>query len=37
VKQIAERMAADNYKFSSLLLGIVNSAPFQMQREGLAK
>jgi len=37
VKQIAARMAADNYKFSSLLLGIVNSAPFQMQREGVAK
>jgi len=37
VKQIVARMAADNYKFSSLLLGIVDSAPFQMQREGVAK
>ena len=37
VKQIVARMAADDYKFSSLLLGIVNSAPFQMQREGVAK
>ena len=37
VKQIVTRMAADDYKFSSLLLGIVDSAPFQMQREGVAK
>lgn len=37
VKQIVTRMAADDYKFSSLLLGIVDSAPFQMQREGMAK
>ena len=37
VKQIVARMAADDYKFSSLLLGIVNSAPFQMQRDGVAK
>ena len=31
VKQIVAAMAADDYKFSSLLLGIVNSVPFQMQ------
>ena len=37
VKQIVTRMAADDYKFSSLLLGIVDSAPFQMQREGIAR
>jgi hypothetical protein len=37
VKQIVARMAADDYKFSSLLLGIVDSAPFQMQQEGAAK
>ena len=37
VEQIVARMATDNYKFSSLLLGIIDSAPFQMQREGVAK
>jgi len=37
VNQIATRMAAENYKFSSLLLGIVDSAPFQMQQEGVTK
>ena len=37
VKQIVARMAANDYKFSSLLLGIVDSAPFQTQREGVAK
>jgi hypothetical protein len=37
IKQIVARMAGENYKFSSLLLGIVNSAPFQMQQEGLTK
>jgi hypothetical protein len=37
VKQIVTRMAAEDYKFSTLLLGIVDSAPFQMQREGPAK
>ena len=30
VNQIAERLAANEYKFSTLLMGIVNSAPFQM-------
>jgi len=32
IKQIVARGAAENYKFSSLLLGIVNSAPFLTQR-----
>ena len=32
VKGIAERVAADNYRFSSLVLEIVNSLPFQMSR-----
>jgi hypothetical protein len=30
VKQIVERLAANDYRFSTLLMGIVNSAPFQM-------
>jgi mono/diheme cytochrome c family protein len=37
VQQIVSRMAAADYKFSSLLLGIVDSAPFQTQREEVAK
>ena len=37
VKRIVAGMAAENYKFSSLLLGIVNSAPFQMQPQGVKK
>ena len=37
VKQIVARTATDNYKFSTLLLGVVNSAPFQMEREGVTK
>ena len=37
VKQVVTRMAAENYKFSALLLGIVDSAPFQMQPDGVAK
>lgn len=36
VKQIVTRMAANEYKFSGLLLGIVESAPFQV-RGGLTK
>jgi hypothetical protein len=32
VKKIAKRIAADNYRFSSLTLEIVNSLPFQMRR-----
>jgi hypothetical protein len=37
VRQIVRSMAANDYKFSSLLLGIVDSAPFQMKSEGVAK
>jgi hypothetical protein len=37
VRQIVARMAANNYKFSSLLLGVIDSAPFQMTWEGVAK
>jgi uncharacterized protein DUF1592/uncharacterized protein DUF1588/uncharacterized protein DUF1587/uncharacterized protein DUF1585/uncharacterized protein DUF1595/cytochrome c len=33
VKKIAKDVAANNYRFSSLVLGIVNSPPFQMRRE----
>jgi mono/diheme cytochrome c family protein len=32
VKKIAAQVAANNYRFSSLVLGIVNSLPFQMRR-----
>jgi hypothetical protein len=37
VRQIVRSMAANDYKFSSLLLGIVDSAPFRMKSEGVAK
>ncbi len=33
VRAIAERAARDDYRFSSLILGIVQSVPFQMQKE----
>jgi hypothetical protein len=32
VKQIANKVAADNYRFSSLILGIADSEPFQQRR-----
>ncbi len=32
VKEIVRKVAADNYRISSLILGIVNSEPFQKQR-----
>lgn len=32
VKQIAKELSANNYRFSVLISGIVNSAPFQMGR-----
>ena len=32
VKQIVKNVAADNYRFSSLILGIVKSEPFQKRR-----
>jgi hypothetical protein len=32
VRQIVKRVASNDYKFSSLISGIVNSGPFQMRR-----
>jgi hypothetical protein len=32
VKKIAATLAANDYRFSSLVLEIVNSLPFQMRR-----
>ena len=32
VKEIVSRLAADNYRFSSLVMGIVKSEPFQKRR-----
>lgn len=32
VKEIVKRLSADNYRFSSLVFGIVESLPFQMRR-----
>jgi Protein of unknown function (DUF1588)/Protein of unknown function (DUF1585) len=32
IRQIVSRLPADDYRFSSLVLEIVNSSPFQMQR-----
>jgi hypothetical protein len=37
MKQIVAGLAANDYKFSSLILGIVNSAPFQMERKEVVK
>ena len=31
VRAIVQSSARDNYRFSSLILGIVNSTPFQMR------
>ncbi len=36
VDEIVRKVAADNYRMSSLILGIVNSEPFQKRREGSA-
>jgi mono/diheme cytochrome c family protein len=36
VKAIAKRVSRQEYRFSSLILGIVQSAPFQMQKESRA-
>jgi Protein of unknown function (DUF1588)/Protein of unknown function (DUF1585) len=33
VRSIVHRAAANDYRFSSILMGIVNSAPFQMNRK----
>jgi hypothetical protein len=32
VRQIVRRAQADNYRFSALIIGIVNSTPFQMRK-----
>src|SRR5207237_9364899 len=32
LRKITHEAAADNYRWSSIILGIVNSAPFQMRR-----
>jgi hypothetical protein len=32
IRQIVHRAQADNFRFSSLILGIVNSTPFQMRK-----
>jgi len=32
VRRIVREARSDNYRFSSLIVGIVNSAPFQMRR-----
>jgi hypothetical protein len=32
VRQIVRDAARDNYRFSSLVMGIVKSAPFQMRK-----
>lgn len=37
VRQIAKRVAAKEYKFSSLVTEIVNSLPFQYRRSGLTQ
>jgi hypothetical protein len=37
VKEIARRLPENNYKFSGLILEIVNSLPFQMRRGDSAK
>lgn len=37
VKDIVARLAANDYKFSSLISGIVNSSAFQMQKKEAAK
>lgn len=37
VKRIASRVSASNYRFSSLVMEIVKSAPFQMRRGDRAK
>jgi hypothetical protein len=36
VKEIANRVSREGYRFSSLVLGIVQSAPFQMQKASRA-
>jgi len=34
LRKIVREAATDDYRWSSIILGIVNSAPFQMRRTG---
>jgi hypothetical protein len=34
IRRIAQEVASSDYRWSSLVLGIVNSTPFQMRRSG---
>jgi uncharacterized protein DUF1585 len=34
LRKIVRGAAADDYRWSSIILGIVNSAPFEMRRTG---
>jgi hypothetical protein len=34
VRSIVRRAAANDNKFSSLMLGVIESAPFQMRKKG---
>jgi hypothetical protein len=34
VRQIVRDAARHNYRFSSIVMGIVNSTPFQMRKAG---
>ncbi len=34
IKEIVKRIAADDYRFSDLVIEIVNSLPFEMRRGG---
>jgi hypothetical protein len=36
VRQIVRDAARNNYRFSSIVMGIVNSAPFQMRKAATA-
>ena len=35
VRKIVRKAAGEDYRWSSIILGIVNSTPFQMRRSGL--
>jgi hypothetical protein len=37
VDSIVKQIAANNYKFSSLVMAVVNSAPFQMRNGDVAQ
>jgi hypothetical protein len=32
IREVVRRAQADNYRFSALILGIVDSTPFQMRK-----